>query len=186
MTRSSRWAFLISSNSAIALLLGPSKKFIILLFLLSSGDHLDLKKSFEAAILPTAALVGIGILSIILNMIPLGDLICVLSTALFVASLAAYGWAGYRSVKEYKLDLVGGVLAGAIAGALGGIINGILAFILMMIGIGAAVAEAGEAGASMMAFSGAVGIFAIAVGVVIGVILGAVLGAIGAFVAQKK
>lgn len=150
----------------------------------------DIGKSINAALLPAVILIALGIVSNVIGAIPiLNFLLCIIGIPLFIVNLAILGWSGFRAVKKYGMDLVGGAITGALAGGVSGFVNGIIGLILTMLGIGAGAAMGGGdlGGLAMGAgFELIAGIISIVVGLIFGLILGAILGAAGAFVAQKK
>ncbi len=151
---------------------------------------MDMKKIMDAAMIPAVILSVIGVASAIIGAIPfLNVLLCLLGLPLLIVNIAVLGWAGFRGVKNYGLDLVGGALAGALAGLISAVIGGVVGLVLNLLGMGANVAASGMGGGDLggAAIGGAVGIvggiIGLVVGVVFGTIFGAILGAIGAFVA---
>ncbi len=146
---------------------------------------MDFKKSLDAAMIPAAVLIAISVASSLIGAVPvLNVLLCILGLPLFVVNLAVLGWSGYRAVKEYSLDLVGGALTGGIAGFASALIGGIFSLILTFVGLSASAALTGDVGDA--ALGGVFGVIGLAMGVVFGTILGLVLGAVGAFVAGQK
>lgn len=154
---------------------------------------MDLKKAMDAAMIPAAILTVIGIGSAVIGAIPfLNVLLCLLGLPILIINIAVLGWSGFRAVKEFGMDLVGGAVVGAIAGLVSALIGGIVGLVLNLLGIGANMAASGMGGGDVggAAIGGAVGlvggIVGLVVGVVFGTIFGAILGAAGAFVAGMK
>ncbi len=141
---------------------------------------MDHNKVIKVSTVPIGILVAIGIFSNVAGLV-LPALLCVVGLPLTIAGWAVTAWAGYKAVKEEKMELVGGVIVGAFTGAVAALINAIIGFILGMIGIGAY-----GGGAEEMAFGAIGGIIGIVFAPIVGAILGAILGAIGAFVGQMK
>jgi hypothetical protein len=146
---------------------------------------MDLKKAMDAAMIPAAILTAIGIVSALIGAIPvLNMLLCILGLPILIVNLAVLGWSGFRAVKEYGMDLVGGAVVGAMAGLASALIGGIVQFLLNMLGLGAAVMGSGDAIGGAVGVVG--GIIGLIFGVIFGTIFGAILGAVGAFVAGMK
>src|SRR5574337_1140381 len=147
---------------------------------------IDIGKSVKVATIPIAILVGIGIFSNVLGMIPfLSFLLCIIGLPLAIVGWVVTAWAGYKAVKEAGMDLVGGAVTGALTGAIAGLINAIIGFALSMLGVGVGVATGGTDGVGAVVGAG-FGIIGIIVAPIVGAIFGAILGVIGAFVAGMK
>lgn len=151
---------------------------------------LDLKKCFNAALLPAAVLIVINVVvQLLVAFVPMSA--CIVGLPVLALNLAILGWAGYSAVKERGMDLVGGAVTGTIAGVIAGLAGGIIGLVLMVIGIGGALAASGTGGAGAYAATGAaiIGVAAI-IGIVMGIVInaveGAVCGAIGAYIAGMK
>jgi len=140
----------------------------------------DLKKSLDVAKIPIAILVAIGIFSNVVGLI-VPFLLCVVGLPLAIVGWAVNAWAGYKAVKEAKMDLVGGTVVGAVTGAVAGFINALIGFVFSMAGIGTY-----GGGAEEFAIGAGLGMIGIIVAPIIGAIIGAILGAIGAFIAGMK
>lgn len=141
---------------------------------------MDINKIIKVAILPIGILVLIGVFSNVAGLI-IPALLCVVGMPLAIVGWIVNAWAGFKAVKEEKMDLVGGIIVGTVTGAIAALINAIIGFILSLAGIGA------TGGAGMdFAISAVGGIIGIFIAPFIGAIFGAVLGAIGAFIGQMK
>ncbi len=154
---------------------------------------IDIQKSFKVAIIPIAALIGIGIVReivfVAIGAIPfLGLILCAIGPLFGLLSLLVLAWAGYKSVKEAQMDIVGGAVTGAIAGVIGGIVDAVINFAFVALGLGAGLATGGDmVGAGIGAAIGVIGlIIGLVFAVFVGLVMGAIFGAAGAFVAGMK
>lgn len=153
---------------------------------------MDFKKIVDAALIPLAIITIIGVAGEIIGSFPfLGLLLCLLGLPILIVNLAVLGWSGFRAVKDFGMDLVGGTIVGTLTGLVSFLIIGLVGFILNMLGFGASMAAGGYGGS--MAATAVVGAFSVIGGIIsiigrvaFGTIAGAVFGAIGAFIAQNK
>lgn len=141
---------------------------------------LDIQKCLNAALMPAAVVIVVGIvLALLGRFVPAAA--CLVGLPGLLINLVVLAWAGFRVVKEMGMDLVGGAVTGAIAGLVAGLVGGIINIVLMLAlgvpGMGAAV------GAAVLGVAAVVGLIA---GMVIGLVEGAICGAVGAFVAGMK
>ncbi|MFH0927382.1 MAG: hypothetical protein V1822_02275, partial [Candidatus Micrarchaeota archaeon] len=103
---------------------------------------MEFNKILEAAKLPAAILIGIGILGSLLAIIPgvglaIGGLLGLLS--FFVLTPAILAWSGYQYAKKGKKDdYVGGAAVGALTGVIAAVVGGVISIVLVMLGFGAA------------------------------------------------
>lgn len=166
----------------------PAKRFKAC-FRCISGDILaiDINKSLKVAMVPTLVLIAMGVFSSVVGLIPvLNFIVCVLGLPLIIVGWLVLAWAGFKAVKEAKMDLLGGAVTGALAGAISSFINALISFLLDMLGIGVAAAAGGgmlgEVAGSISFGAGVAGLF---IAPVVGAIIGLVCGAIGAFAAAN-
>jgi hypothetical protein len=151
---------------------------------------MDFKESLNASIIPTVALVVIEIIQVVLGLVLqgiLGLILCLVGAIMLLVSLIIYLWAGYNSVKKFKLDVAGAALTGAIIGFISGSINAVIDIILRLLNLNNAVGTAnlmGLGGAAAVGFTLLVCLFSV-IGVILTTIVGAVLAAIGGLIAEK-
>ena len=147
---------------------------------------MDFQKSLKVAMMPAGIMIAIGVVSTLLGtFVPL--LACIVGLPVLLAQIVVNAWAGYKSVKEAGMDLMGGAVTGAVAGAIAGLVNAIVSFVLSLAGIGVGLATGGGSGAALGgALAAGIGIVAIILAPIFGAIVGLILGAIGAFVAGMK
>jgi hypothetical protein len=142
---------------------------------------LDLKKCFNAALIPAAVFIVLGlVVSLAAHFVP--TLACALGLPVLVIDLVVFGWAGYHAVKEQGMDVEGGAVTGAIAGFVAALIGGILDYALGFLGL----VNTGIATSSLGMMIGIAVIAGLVLSVVIDTILGAIMGAIGAYAADMK
>lgn len=147
---------------------------------------LDIKKCFDASLMPAAVLIVVSLVATLLGQF-VPALACILGFPILLIQIVVLAWAGYAAVKERRMDLVGGAVTGALAGAIATLVSGIINILLGLIGIGVAVSNVGAVGAGIGgAVLGVAAIIGLVIGMVIGAIMGAILGAIGAFIAGMK
>jgi hypothetical protein len=143
---------------------------------------IDLRKSLNVAMIPIAILVGIGIVTEVIRLVPfLNLLLCLVGIPLAIVGWVVTAWSGYKAVKEAQMDLVGGAVTGALTGAIAGFVNALISFVLSLAGIGMDVASNGADLGTAVGVG--FGIVAIIIAPIVGAIFGAILGAIGAFIA---
>ncbi|MDD5340050.1 MAG: hypothetical protein PHV13_02265 [Candidatus ainarchaeum sp.] len=140
---------------------------------------LDIKKCFDASLMPAAVVIAIGILATLVGrFVP--TLACVLGLPVMLAGLIVLAWAGYRAVKEMRMDIIGAAVTGLLAGLIAALVGGIISLLLMIV-LGAA-----GTGAAGVALFDVVAILGLVIGTVVGAVEGAVCGAVGGFVANMK
>lgn len=150
---------------------------------------MDFGKCFNASLFPgiaaTVFAIAASLLQFVIEIIPCIG--CVSGPILTIINGIILIWAGYRAIKDEKLELADGAVSGLLAGLGSSAIAGILKFALAALGVGAVTVPAGM-DAITLAIGGA-SIFAHAVILVIGVatwsVIGLLAGLIGAFAAQN-
>jgi uncharacterized protein YacL len=139
---------------------------------------MDFGKCAKAALMPT---IGLSIVFIILDHFqpptvvagqPLGIQASIIFLIVYASWILLMSWAGFKAVKEQKLDLAGGALAGLITGAASTVVNSVVVLLSL---------EIFSSPGSMIANT----ISGIIPGMVIGAVVGAILGVIGALVARR-
>jgi UPF0716 family protein affecting phage T7 exclusion len=147
---------------------------------ISAGDGMDFRKSFEASMMPVSYLLGLVIANSFLSLLP-GLLGIATGLVVFLMILLVYVWAGYHSVKKFKLNVGGAALTGAMAGFIFSPINEVLWLMT-------------EATRSLerlavvqnILYNLTLGIGSTLMQLIFWTVAGAVLAAIGGFIAQKK
>lgn len=157
------------------------------------GGQMDFKKIINAALVPTVALVVLGIISTVIGFalgtfLPIvgGIASIILGLVFFVIDCLILGWAGYRAARNYQLDILGAAITGAIAAFISSIINSIISIVLTLIGI---IPAATSSSAGAVIGGGAVIVImliGLVIGAIISIVIGAVLGAIGGFLGKGK
>lgn len=150
---------------------------------------MDFAKMFEAAKLPAAILIGIGILGAIISIIPgigmiIGGMLAVLS--FFVLTPIILAWSGYMHAKKDGADLLGGAVVGGMVGVIVAAVNGVVSIVFTMLGFGAAITGGSDAMAG--AAIGAISMIAMVIGLFAGIVImfieGLFFGAIGSFLSK--
>ena len=160
---------------------------------------MDFKKSLNASIIPIVALVVIEIIQVVLGSVLQGIVglaLCLVGAVVWLIQIAIYLWAGYNSVKKFKMDIAGAALTGAITGFASGLVSLVINLILLLLNIGnvfgttnmmglggnnttALLGTAAAGGLTLsLCLCGVVGVF-------ITTVIGAILSAIGGFIAGK-
>ncbi len=143
---------------------------------------LNIQKCLNAALMPAAVVIVVGIvLALLGRFVPAAA--CLVGLPGLLINIAVLAWAGFRVVKEMAMDLVGGAVTGAIAGFVAGLVGGIINIVLML---ALGVPGMGTGAAASAAIIGVAAVVGLIAGMVVGLIEGAICGAIGAFVAGMK
>ena len=155
---------------------------------------MDFKKVIGTAMIPTVALVVLGIIGVVLGFVLRsgGTIVGLISLAItigiFGISCLILLYGGYSATKRSKLDLVGALLVGATAGFVSSIINGIINLIMMIVNLSSVASQMPSQNVSsetIWAAGGIIGILGLVIGIVLWLFIGAVLGVIGGFIGQK-
>ncbi len=150
---------------------------------------MDIGKMVNLALIPTGALVALGIVQSVIGLIPgVGPYVgCITGPIGLVITMIVLGWTGYNAVKAGGLGVAEAAGTGAIAGALSSLINGIIGLVLLTLGFaGAALGGDGANAAFGTEVGVAIGLFVLVSATALGLVMGAVLGAIGGFIANRK
>lgn len=156
-------------------------------------------KIIEASKLP----MGIGLVVILISMViaaislfggdAVKQVVGIVSLAYGISSylifMLLFGWAGYRAVKKFGLDLMGAAAVGALSALAVGIAGLVLSFVMLAVAVGAAAATTTDSGTSTAAFAGVFGIISVMLGIfwIIGsTVINAVVAAIGGLLAKGK
>jgi uncharacterized membrane protein YfcA len=126
----------------------------------------------------------------------LGLALCLVGAVVLLIQIAIYLWAGYNSVKKFKMDIAGAALTGAIAGFVSGLFSLAINIILLLLNIGNAFGTTnmmglgGNTTTALLGTAAAGGVTLYVclcgiVGVFITMVIGAILSAIGGLIAGK-
>ena len=140
--------------------------------------NLDFKKIFKAAKMPALALIAVTIIGFVCALLGLN-----IGLFLIPIQVAILGYAGYNSVKVFKLDLVNGAMAGAMASLLSMVFTSVTAFVSAVYDSGSqdVYAQAGMSGETIMVFM----FIGFLVMLIFSPIIGFIFGIIGAYIAKR-
>ncbi|VVC04092.1 Uncharacterised protein [Candidatus Bilamarchaeum dharawalense] len=149
------------------------------------GDNVDFGKCIKAAILPTLAIIVLGIIAVVIGAIPFLSLVlCCVGWPMGLITLALLTWAGFNAGKEGQ-GMGGGAVAGLGAGLLSSIVIAILNFIVSLLGFAVGTAMGNDLVSGLI--NGPAGAIVLqALGIIFWAVCGLVLGVVGALVAGNK
>ncbi|MEM4358934.1 MAG: hypothetical protein QXT45_00180 [Candidatus Bilamarchaeaceae archaeon] len=144
-------------------------------------DLMNIGKAFDAAKLPVLAVIGLGVLSSLISVVPiLNMLMCLLGLPLFIINVVLYAYIGYLIAKS-GLEIVDSAVIGGLTALVSGIIGMVIYLGATMLGIGASVATGGDLTGG--AISAGLGIVASIIGIVVGMVIGAAIAVVGHLIA---